>query len=515
MIILVAGGLGVSASESKGPTVVGPFVPYRLERDLRTLPSWSPSDLLDVVPLEVQRDQPPIDPSWANAPAQDDPVVQRTIKGKPNGGLTELLSFEGMAYSGFYPPDPNGDVGPNHYIQMINIQYAIYDKTGQLLAGPAPIRSLFLGMGGPCETSNGTGDPVVVYDRLADRWLLSQIRQGGSGLCIAVSMTGDPVAGGFFGYEILLNQLPDYFKVGVWPDAYYVGANSRNRAIALNRDNMLAGAPTTAIIFMPSAPGPHSMLMPTNFDGWTQPPVGAPNVFYRHVDHVVGGGVDRLELFEFHVDFDNPASSTLTGPIQIPRAPFRSLCNFNFNCVPQPGTSQRLDSITEWPMWRFNYRNFDTYESLVGNGSVDAGGGQAAPRWFELRKYPNQGWTIFQESTFAPDGDNRWMGSIAMDYFGDIALAYSADNQVDVYPSLRYTGRMASDPEGEMTLGEGTLGFGTSSQNGINRDGDYSSLTVDPTDGCTFWFTGEYLPQGNTWHTRIGSFVLPSCLGLK
>src|ERR1700687_1342939 len=285
LVILVVAGFGASAGESDGPNVAGPFVSYRLERDLRTLPSWSPSDLADVVPMEVQRDQPPIDPTWANAPAQNDPVVQRAIKTNPNGGLVELLSFEGMGYTGLYPPDPIGDVGPNHYIQMINRQYAIYDKSGQLLAGPTPIRDLFLGMGGPCETSLGVGDPVVVYDRLADRWLLSQIRGGSPGLCIAVSMTEDPVAGGFFGYEILLNQLPDYFKVGVWPDAYYVGSNSRNRAIALNRDNMLAGAPTTAIIFTPTALGPHSMLMPTNFDGSTLPPDRAPNIFYRHDDH--------------------------------------------------------------------------------------------------------------------------------------------------------------------------------------------------------------------------------------
>ncbi len=515
LFILVATGLGASASENNAPIVAGPFVPYRLERDLRTLPSWSPSDLTDVVPAEVQRDQPPIDPTWANAPPQNDQVVQRAIKAKANGGLVELLSFEGMGYTGLYPPDPIGDVGPNHYIQMINRLFSIYDKSGQLLAGPTPIRDLFLGMGGPCESSVGVGDPVVVYDRLADRWLLGQIRAGSPGLCIAISMTEDPVAGGYFGYEILLSEIPDYFKVGVWPDAYYVGANSINRAIALNRDNMLVGAPTTAIIFRPSRIGPHSMLMPTNFDGLTLPPVGAPNVFYRHVDHVVGGGVDRLELFEFHVDFDNPPSSTLTGPIQIPRAPFSSLCGFNFNCVPQPGTSQRLDSITEWPMWRLAYRNFDTYESLVGNGSVNAGGGQAAVRWFELRKNPNEGWTIFQESSFAPDGDHRWMGSIAMDSSGNIALGYSTSNQVDVYPTLRYTGRLAGDPEGEMTLGEATLAMGTSSQTAANRWGDYSSLTVDPVDQCTFWFTGEYLPQGNTWHTRIGAFVLPNCPALK
>jgi hypothetical protein len=294
-----------------------------------------------------------------------------------------------------------------------------------------------------------------------------------------------------------------------------VGTNSLNRAIALDREGMLAGDPAMAIIFRPSPIGPHAMLMPTNFDGLTLPPVGAPNIFYRHVDHVVGGGVDRLELFEFHVDFANPSSSTLTGPIQMPRAPFSSLCGFSLNCIPQPGTSQRLDSITEWPMWRLAYRNFDTYESLIGNGAVNVGGGQAAVRWFELRKNPDADWTIFQESSFAPDGDHRWMGSIAMDGSGNIALGYSVSNSVDVYPSLRYTGRLAGDPEGEMTLGEATLGLGTSSQFGLNRYGDYSSLTVDPVDQCTFWFTGEYLPQGNLWHTRIGAFVLPNCPALK
>jgi hypothetical protein len=431
------------------------------------------------------------------------------------GGATELFTFEGIGFTGVRPPDPIGSVGLNHYLQMVNFRISIYDKLGNLLVGPVAIHTLFSGPG-LCATSD-FGDPFVVYDQLAARWVIGQIRSDRRGICVAVSQTDDPVAGGFYTYEVDTgDDLPDYPKLGVWPDGYYIGTNSINRAMALDRLSMLDGGPTNAIMFQPPGVGLHGMLMPGDMDGFP-PPDGAPNLFYRHIDHLVGGGVDRVELFEFHADFADPPSSTLTGPIQIPVAPFNSLCGFDQNCVQQPGTTQRLDSITEWPMWRLAYRNFDKYEVLLANNAVDAGDGQAAIRWYELRKPAGGDWDVYQQGSYAPDTVSRWMASIAMDSAGNIGVVYSASDSSSVFPSLRFSGRFADDPPGELTFAEQTVGEGTSAQTGLNgyRYGDYASASVDPADGCTFWVTGEYLPEGNAWHTRLGVYQIPGCGDVK
>ncbi len=486
-----------------GARVRGPVAPHLSRLPAGQLPRLEPGRPMGPVRV-VPRRRPgvPLERLPASVPA--DPLVQRTLGARQ--APAPLLSFDGVSATGSVPPDTVGDVGPSHYVQMVNRVFAVYDKSGNLQAGPSSINTLWVGAGGQCEAQNA-GDPVVLYDSLADRWLLSQFALPAN-QCIAISTGPDPT-GTYFLYEFALADFPDYPKFAVWPDAYYMGANSDPRAFAFDRTAMLAGSPATSLDTSIAAVGVHSMLLPSDLDGSAPPPTGAPDYFYRFIDGGIFGGVDRLEIFEFAPDFANPANSTFTGPLVVPVGAFNSLCGFSFDCIDQPGTTQKLDSITEWPMWRFQYRNTGAYESLVGNHAVDVGGSQAGIRWFELRKAGAGSWAIHQQGTFAPDGDSRWMGSIAVDGQGNIALGYSVSS-TSTFPSVRYTGRLAGDTLGTMTLGEGTLVAGGGSQTGFNRWGDYSALSVDPVDDCTFWYTNEYYSSSSAaaWKTRIGSFSL-------
>jgi hypothetical protein len=440
------------------------------------------------------------------------------------------LNFDGIPATGVLPPDTVGDVGPKHYVQIVNTAFAIYDKLGNLLAGPSPINSLWAGFGGACETQNN-GDPIARYDHLADRWLISQfaLPGGAAGLheCIAVSRTPDPVAGGWFLYDFPTIDatgnfvFPDYPKIGVWPDAYYMGTqrsfpNGGLDVWAFDRAAMLAGAPAAAVQFSVAAPS--LVLMPSDLDG-PQPPAGTPNFFIRQVDGERFGGSDRLEVFAFSVNWANPPASTFTPVATLPTNPFDSvLCAATLigACVPQPGTAQRLETLTVWPMWRAQYRNFGAHETLLTNHTVDVNGRDLGGiRWYELRRPPAGAWSIHQQGTHAPDETvHRWMGSMAMDRDGNIALGYSAAGN-DVFPSIRYTARLASDPAGTMQA-EATLVAGGGSQtHSSGRWGNYSSMDVDPLDDCTFWYTTEYYQTTSVagWRTRVGNFRFPDCGG--
>jgi len=360
---------------------------------------------------------------------------------------TPVLNFEGLAFTGAFPPDTVGDVGPHHYIQMVNdgfgvgSVFAIYDKTGNLLAGPISLESLWTA-GGPC--ASGSGDPIVLYDRPANRWLLSEFAFTVSEfaftenhLCIYISRTPDPVSGGWFLYDFPTPEFPDYPKYAVWRDAYYVSTSESNPAVyALDRTRMLNGQPATFQRFTvpPLDAFSFQALTPSDLDGSRRPPAGSPNYFMRHRDdeaHTPGANDptrDFLEMWEFRVDFANPANSTLTGPIDIPVAEFDSeLCGFSsLFCFPQPDTTTQLDPLREVIMWRLQYRNFGSHETLVGNFVTDVDDtNHGGIRWFELRKTAGTPWTLFQEGTHAPDPAHRWMGSIAMDKDGNMALGYS------------------------------------------------------------------------------------------
>ncbi len=448
---------------------------------------------------------------------QPDPVLQRTAPGAP-GPLapTVINNFDGIGQGvppSFnvccIPPDTNGAVGLTQYVQWVNLSFAVYDKqTTNITLGPALGKTLWSGFGGDCEATNN-GDPIVVYDKLADRWIFSQFSVSGSDgqflQCVAVSTTSD-ATGTFNRYAFAYSNFDDYPKMGVWPDAYYVtfnmfGTNSfvGADACAYDRNAMLNGQAATQVCFQQGSSV--SSLLPSDVDGHTAPPAGSPN-------YMMTFGVNSLNLYKFHVDFATPANSTFTGPTTINVAPFTPLCNGGRACVPQSGTGSQLDSLADRLMYRLAYRNFGNHESLVVNHAV-AVNSSSGVRWYEIQN-PNGTPTVAQQSTYAPDANFRWMGSIAMDASGDIALGYSVSS-ASSFPAIAIAARLASDPTS--TLGaETTIIAGTGSQN-ANRWGDYSAMQVDPVDDCTFWYTTEYEKTTGSfnWNTRIASFKFPGC----
>ena len=483
-----------------------------------------------------------------------------------------LANFEGLSNTdnfntfGFRvnPPDPVGDVGPNHYVEMINLVYGIYSKTGNLLLGPVDTGTLWAGF--PIdECTEPSGDPIVVYDQVADRWILSQFTTRGIDYpdeplnlfyeCVAISTSGDPT-GTYYRYAFSTGyNFPDYPKLGVWKDSYVL--TTREFGIldpnvygigvyALERNKMINGqAKARAASFFLDGNDPAILplvgdgLLPPDLDGKQKPKEDAPAPIVGTQDDGAGYGAtfDALNIWNLDVHWNTVPIASLTLAAQLPVAAFDSIfpcAPTSRDCLPQPGITdpaQYLDilSYRQRPTYRLAYRNFKTYETMVTNQSVEAMPGIAGVRWYEIRR-ANGTYSLYQQGTYAPnDGVHRWMGSIAQDKKGNAALGYSVVNGVDVYPGIRYTGRMAGDPLGQMTLGEGVIINGTGVQTTTNsRWGDYTSLNVDPVDDCTFWYVNEYYevsglplplpppplpPPGTTapWQTRIASFKLPGC----
>jgi hypothetical protein len=435
-----------------------------------------------------------------------------------------LLNFNGIPFPGVAcncaPPDTNGEVGLTQYVQIVNEGYQVFNKsTGASVFGPVSITTIWSGFGGVCETAGG-GDPVVLYDQLANRWVVTQF--AGTSVptdeCIAVSTTSD-ATGSYnrYGFHLGTNFF-DYPHLGVWPDAYYMAMDVYNstgtlrlgpQPFAFNRVAMLAGSSATFITTGITGGAGEDLYLPSDLDGSTLPPAGAPNSFVEFP------GSGTYKTFHFHVDFGTPANSTFTLFAQPAAAGFTLLCPATRSCVPQSGTTSRLDAIADRLMFRLAYRNFGDHESVVGNYTVSSGG-VAGVRWFELRNVTSGPETVFQQSTYQPDTTWRWMGSAAMDGGGNLAVGFSASS-ASIVPALRYAGRLTSDPLNTLAQGEAVLFAGQGSQTGTsNRWGDYSDLTVDPVDDCTFWYTNEYYPTGVTqfnWRTRIGSFKFATCGG--
>lgn len=520
----------------EGAREPGPATPGSMNQDLSQLPTTTPG-----VPGQVPREMPDLKRSTDTSgtlgtTATDAPEAISTAG---NGATTTAdsaaaaapaaaaaaasfktsSSFDGIPATGWVPPDPVGDIGPHHYIQAVNISFAVYDRSGALLAGPSPINALWAGFGGPCEAMN-QGDPMVRYDHLADRWLVSQFVISQNTQCFAISRSADPIAGGWFLYAFPTPGSPDYPKIGVWPDGYYMGTQrgfpgGGLDVYAFERSQMLAGLPAAQVQI--TVPPPSLFLLPSDLDG-PPPELGTPNVFARQVDGGVFGGVDRIELFAFHVDWITPVLSTFTQISTLSPTPFDSvMCGGGLmgDCIPQPATTQQLESLTVWPMWRLQYRNYGSHETLVFNHTVDVDShDHAGVRWYELRRPPAGAWSIYQEGTQAPDPIHRWMGSVALDAEGNLAVGYSASDQ-QTYPGIRYAGRRVSDPPGSLALGEAVMIAGSGSQTDSPRWGNYSTLDLDPVDDCTFWYTNEYYATTSAagWQTRIGSFKVPSCGG--
>jgi hypothetical protein len=461
-----------------------------------------------------------------NAEAQLDGALQSAPIGIDIAA--PITNFDGVNnVNGVLPPDTNGDVGPNHYMQWVNLSFAIYSKNGTLLYGPAAGNTLWSGFGGVCQSRND-GDPIVQYDHLADRWMVSQFAVPGSTSgyhqCIAVSQTGDPT-GAWYRYDFLWSNtnMNDYPHFGVWPDGYYMAVHEFANAATwagqgvavFERDKMLLGQTARMVKFNLYSTDPNmGGMLPSDLDG-PAPAPGTPNYFVEPDDNAGGFSQDQIQIWAFHVDWANTANSTFTRVTTLATAAFDSnMCNGARTCIPQQGTTAKLDAIADRAMYRAQYRSFGGYETIVMNHTVDANSAdRAGIRWYELRNTGGAGWGINQQSTFSPDATHRWMGSVAMNGSGDIAIGYSASSST-MYPAIRYTGRLAGDPLNSMTQGEGTLMAGTGAQtHTAARWGDYSMLAVDPTDDCTFWFTSEYVQTTGSapWRTRIGSFKLANC----
>ncbi|HNS17218.1 MAG TPA: T9SS type A sorting domain-containing protein [Bacteroidales bacterium] len=425
-----------------------------------------------------------------------DPVAQQRMGERNQRG--PILNFKGVGnVNSVYPPDTDGDVGPNHYFQMINLSFAIWDKNGNKLYGPVDNATLWFGFAGPWTGTND-GDPIVVYDHLADRWVASQFAihtdDGSYWELVAVSATGDPL-GEYYRYAFEFPAFNDYPKLGVWHDGYYAtfnmfGGNTRGAVSSFEREKMLAGDPDAQMVYFDMW-GTFSLL-PADVDG-PSPPANSPNyIIHRRV-----WDDQHLEVYAMQVDWDNPDNSSIELIADLATEPY----NASLDGIPQPGTGVRLDDLAVMLMYRLQYRNFTDYEVLLTNHTVKVNG-NAAVRWYELRK--EQGpWYVYQQGTYAPDDENRWMGSIAMNGAGEIALGYTVSSSA-TYPSVRFTGRSADAPAGVMNYAERELIAGQAPQTALDRWGDYSCMTVDPVDDYTFWYTQEY-SMGN-WSTRIGSF---------
>ena len=463
--------------------------------------------------------------SWKDGIVKNKFNVRQRPVAKTPGGLTDpflqtmdgmtltdttLMNFDGNSNTqGYTPPDTHGDVGPNHYFQVVNCHYSIYSKTGALLLGPLMNNTIFTGM----TNNSNDGDAVVLYDEQADRWVFSQFSlpnypAGPFYQMIAVSTTPNPT-GTWYRYQYSFTNMPDYPKFGVWGDGYYMsmhmftataGNFAGEGAVAYNRALMLAGSPAATMVMFTKSSSTEFGWLPSDCDG-PFPAGNPPNYFLYAYD---GSSNDNLGIYEFHVDWNTTANSTLTNFLSLPVNAFTT----NITGITQPGTTAKLDVLNDRTMYRLQYRNFGGYSTLVCNHTIDISTTVAGIRWYELRKTTGA-WSIYQQGTYSPaDNNSRWMGSIAMDSSGNIALGYSVSGTT-LYPSIRYCGRKKNDVLNQMTIAErGIFNGGGSQTDAGHRWGDYSAMSCDPSAKATFWYTQMYYAStsGTSWRTRIASF---------
>jgi hypothetical protein len=457
-----------------------------------------------------------------------DPALQGSTG--PTVVATPGASFQGVSANGWAPPDTNGAAGPTQYVQWVNTEFAAFNKSdGTIVYGPAEGNTIWSGFGGSCESRND-GDPIAQYDKQAGVWVMMQpVFKAPYAICIAVSTSSTWTSSGMTWnrYQFLVpnssKNFPDYPKLSVWSDGYYISYNSFTngsrwagpQACVMDRSAMLAG--NSATMQCAASPGTTiETMLPSDLDGAVPgvsgstlaPPQGSPAYYVG----IYSGSSSKLALFKFHVNWTTPSQSSFSPATYVNISSFNEACGGG-TCIPQPNTSQQLDSLADRLMYRLAYRNFGDHESLVISHSVDPGNGTSGIRWYEIRS-PGSSPTVYQQGTFAPDSNYRWMPSIAMDKSGDIAVGYS-ESSSSMAPSIFYNGRLSGDPAGTLESEAPILNGAYSQTTGLSRWGDYSAMSVDPTDDCTFWYTNEYLPSSGTfnWATQIASFKFSSCGG--
>jgi hypothetical protein len=514
-------GAAATTATPAGVTITAgqPVAPVSMDRDVRELPVVPPKQYLPrrelappAVPEKVDEGVRP--PAAPVAPGLSMPAP--------------LQSFAGLDHDTWgsgWPPDTVGDVGLNHFVQAVNTAIGIYNKTGTQLAA-FTFDTLFSGTGTVCDDTN-QGDPTVVYDPQSARFIVADFAFTGTGTtppfyeCIAVSKTSDPVAGGWWLYAIRTDDaahpwLADYPKMGIWPDGLYLTANMFDstdtfrevRVWAFDRTDLQSGAPVDNVIVDLNSTTYFSLL-PSNYRG-ALPPAGRENLLVAESQTLFA-----FHLFKFHVVYSG-AGSTFTGPTNV------SQTSYTVAPTTVPTPVNALDTLRERLMMQAQYRNIGGTESLWVNHTVRTGA-NPAPTGIQWAQINVTGGTIFSPpvqqqiyGNLGTDGVHRWMGSLAVDKDGNMALGYSAAS-ASLNPAIRYNGRLATDALNSLPQGEATLQAGGGSQSGncggttCIRWGDYSAMTVDP-DGCRFWYTTEYYATtGLNWQTRIGSFKFANC----
>lgn len=447
-------------------------------------------------------------------PIGRDPLIQQQLNTPKAPGRAPTIDFP--AHTGTVLNDPTGAIGPNHYVYAFNSGFGILDRSGNVLVPEASLATLF--------PNEDLGDPVVVYDRYADRFIIMQFSDTPNGILIAVCQGPDPVNDGWYTYRFNTGSFPDYEKMSVWSDGYYITANkdsgsagSSDVVYALERDEMLAGNANAQIVGFPlPTTATSGFYSPGGFNciGPNLPPVGTPQpIVYLQDDAWAGVSQDHLKIWNVSVDWNTPNNSSISSPQIINTAPYDSVFdNGSFNNLDEPGNGPDIDALQATMMYMTNYRRFGSYNSAVMNFAVDVSGNdtKSGIRWYELRQTADgQPWTIYQEGTYSQPNYSTFCGSISMDAQGNIGLAYTIVSST-VYTSLRYTGRQASDPLGTMTITEQNIVDGDAQNNRSDgRYGDYAQLTVDPTDDMTFWHIAEYMKgPNNVRKSHVAAFKI-------
>jgi hypothetical protein len=502
----------VSAKAQQTPAEweVSTAIEFRISPPLRDLPVVDESSPKSKKEMEDRVRRAPLQKLNPDAlPIGDDPALQTESSSKSM--FPPLVNWQGQSPQGV-PPDPTGAAGPNHYVQAVNTTYRVYSKTGSPITGALNLSSLWSG-------SQNDGDPIVMYDRHADRWFISQFNLSQNKLLMAVSTSPDPT-GTYYTWSFTNTQFPDYPKYSIWSDAYLLTANwPTQKIMAFNRTQMLAGNPTPTQITknFPSGLPTNGFFcpLPADADG-PLPPAGEPAwIFTFEDDGWAAGNTDQIRVYKLQMNWTNPNASIFSLAQSLQVQPFDAVFNANWNDITQPNVTTKLDAIAGAFTYRAPYYRWVGYNCVLLCNAVKLNAQfKAGIRWYELRQNDTTDvWSVYQQSTYSPDADSRWAGSMAMDANGSIGMAYSVSSST-VFPSIRYTGRLASDPLNQMTFTE-EVGFaGTGSQTGVNRWGDYSHTALDP-DGITFWHTGEYMATNNGQRTRIFSFQLPNITGNK